>query len=407
MTLKNVTTPFFISVFLPGVLTVTLTSCASLHEKASSLTHNGIAEHTQGRAPTEAPELYRQAVDALESAKFSESLVSFDRFIQQNPASAWSQAATLNSGRALEGLKRWTEAAVRYRQVVNATAKAPRLQAMALYRLSMVHEALGDDTQVVADLSDLGERARFLPQEIAEGERPARLAAAYARVGNFDKAQALYQKAEVGIARLRQVSGQRTPEWLPRTLFLMGETSRSKLSWTDFETFIRPFARGQVYLLQAAELGQAPYADRAADELISIYNDLVTSIEGAPVPPGDPILARRALQKTQWLRAGLLIECLADLRARALPESSNVPQVIRIQTELAKIDQKIASLLEQRPAGEGLTAAALLRRQKRELKTDVSSDSLEQQFLKSSRESPPTDAFVPPAPIKAVEDPNL
>jgi tetratricopeptide (TPR) repeat protein len=403
VTLKNAKTvlivPFFLNAFLAGALL----GCSSLHKAATSVVHfaihDGVAEHTQGPAPTDAPELYREGVASLAAANFEEALKSFDRFIQQNPASPWSQAAGLNSGRALEGLKNWQEAAHRYQQVVTATAKAPRLQAMALYRLSNVHEALGDDTQVVADLNDLVSRTRFLPQEIAEGEMPARLAAAYARAGNFEKAQSFYQKAEVGLARLRQASGDTVPEWLPRTLFLMGETSHSQLSWADFETFLRPLTRSQIYLLQAAELGESPYSDRAALELISVYNDLFSTIESAPVSMGDPLLAKRALQHKQWERAALLIECLTDLRARALPEYAHVPQVEKIQAALNSIDQKIAALLEERPAGEGLTAAAIARRQARILKTEASDDSLERQFLKSSREVKQGHAFVPsPAP---------
>ncbi len=95
---------------------------------------------------------------------------------------------------------------------------------------------------------------------------------------------------------------------------------------------------------------------------------------------------------------------------------------------------RISALLEQRPAGEGLTAAAIARRQARSLKTEASSDSLEQLFLKSSRDVKQGDAFVPsplasPQPstnsppgadstagaepiratpqMKSVEDPNL
>jgi len=375
------------------LFSILIASCA--HHAFES----GLAEHTQGRAPTQAPELYKQAVDELELAKYDDSLRDFDRFVQQNPANRYTQAAILNSGRALEGLKDWGDAAKRYRQVVSSTARAPRLQAMALYRLSYVNEALGDDPLVIADLTDLQSRKSDLPQEIAEGEMPARLAAAYARIGNFEKAQKYYEQAEVGIARLRK---NETPTWLPRTLFLMGETSRSKLSWNDFETFIRPLARSQVYLVQAAELGQSPWSDKAADELIEIYNDMINTIETAQ--PAEDVLARRALQQKQWSCIGLVMECLSDLRARMLPENANVPQVRMINDELKAIDKKLAKILEERPAGEGLTPSAIARRKARVIKTEVSSDTLEQAFLKSSREVKP--ARVPsPAAKSDVSNP--
>lgn len=372
------------------LFSILLAACA---HKVPQATESGIAEHTQGRAPSQAPALYKQAVDELELAKYDDALRDFDRFLQQNPADRYTQAAILNSGRALEGMKSWGDAAKRYRQAVAGTARAPRLQAMALYRLSYVDEALGDDPQVVADLTDLQSRKRDLPQEIAEGEMPARLAAAYARVGNFEKAQQFYQQAEVGIARLRK---NETPAWLPRTLFLMGETSRSKLSWNDFETFIRPLARSQVYLVQAAELGQSPWSDKAAEELIEIYNDMISTIETAQ--PAQDLLARRALQQKQWSRVGLVMECLRDLRARMLPENAEVAQVKKINDDLKTIDAKLAKILEERPAGEGLTPSAIARRKAHAVKTEVDSDTLEQAFLKSSREVKP--ALVPPPAAK-------
>jgi tetratricopeptide (TPR) repeat protein len=415
----------FVAIF---ALVPALSACVSHHATPPPVT-NPANIGTPTDAPAEAPALYREGVELLEQNKFDESLQKLNRFIQQNPASPWYQAANFNSARALEGLKSWSDAGALYHQVVNATANAPKLQALALYRLSYIHEALADDPQVVADLTDLQPRRRYLPQEVAEGELPARLAAAYARVGSFEKAQQYYQRAEIGLARLRQKSKD-LPEWLPHTLFLMGETSHSQLSWADFETYIRPLARSQVYLMQAAELNQAPWSEKAADELLQVYNDLVQTIQTATPSSGDPILAKRELQRRQWDRVALVIECLTDLRARAIAENADVPEVAKINSGLKKIDRQLSKLLDERPAGEGLTAAAIAKRKARIMKIDAANDSLEQQFLKSSREV--KQALVPtetpksevttetplpnadaqpiravPLPEKGNEDPNL
>jgi tetratricopeptide (TPR) repeat protein len=396
-----------VSVLCLGVMTLASHSCSSLHRAATSLVRPGeMVEHITGASPKEAPDLYKKAVSDLEVQNFSAALEGFDTFIRQNPASAWTQAATLNSGRALEGLLRWQEAANRYRLVVQSTAKAPKLQAMALYRLSFCHEALGDDTQVVVSLNDLLQRSNSLPREVATAELPARLAGAYARVGNFDRAQEFYRRAEAGISRLRQEAGGKLPEWLPRTLFLMGETSRRQLSWADFETSIRPLARGQVFLLQAAELGQSPWSDRAADDLIAVYKDLFNTIEQAPIPPGDALLAKRALQKKQWTRIGLLIDLMAELRARALPEAKASAQSQKIQTYLNQLDKRIQLFLTERPAGEGLTEEGQLRKKNQgTLKVIPDDNSLEQSFIKKSREAPSSSAQVPaPAPTPTSQD---
>ncbi|RYZ69698.1 MAG: tetratricopeptide repeat protein, partial [Proteobacteria bacterium] len=215
MSLRTVSNVLLLAVFCSSGF-----SCSSLHRAATSLVRPGqIVEHAAGSAPKEAPDLYRSGVASLEAQKYDEAIQSFDTFLLQNPTSAWTQAAMLNTGRAFEGSKKWPEAAAKYRSVVQATGRAPKLRAMALYRLSFCSEAIGDDTQVVVTLNDLLSRTAYLPREVGSAELPARLAGAYARVGNFDQAQVYYRKAEVGISRLKQESGGKNPEWLAQTLF--------------------------------------------------------------------------------------------------------------------------------------------------------------------------------------------
>ena len=297
-----------------------LASCSTMKsgvDKFARAFH--IIEHVEVKeVPVNAPPEYRQALQSLAAGQFEQASQQLDAFLKANPASPWTQAATLNSGRALEGLEEWSDASERYHSVVRATPEAKKLQAMALYRLSVCEEALGDDQQVVAVLNDLLPRSSELPPETAAAELPARLASAYARVGIFDRALDFYRKAENGIAKLRQAAGDKVPEWLPRTLFDMGAMSRHKPAWDEFEISLRPLARGQVYLLQAAELQVEPWATQAADEIIATYNSLWNVVaSAAPERGGDPVLAKRALQLRQWDRAILLLDNLAELRARA------------------------------------------------------------------------------------------
>ncbi len=385
--------PILINV-ITVVVTVAFVSGCSLMRKSTDqlLQKLQLVEHVDVKPPPkEAPADYKKAMELLEDSKFQEAHDAFDAFVKAQPVSPYSQAALLNTGRALEGLGRPTEASEKYRAVIRGTTNARRLQAMALYRLSFCHEALGDDQQVVASLHDLLARVNELPPEMANAELPARLATAYARVGNFDRALDFYRQAESGIARLRQESGDDVPEWLPRTLFFMGELSRRQPSWLDFEASLRPLARGQVYLLQAAELSAAPWSERAADELVTTYASLWNSIATASAQAGgDPLIARRALQVKQWERAILLLDTLAELRARVLPadsanRSEHAKKVLNAADEL---ENKISLLLLERPAGEGLTREALLRKQSVRGKVVEPSDSLERRFIEKVREVP-------------------
>lgn len=379
-----------------GLLVVSLffsSGCSLLRKSANKIAKSlHIVEHTELKpAPKEAPASYKAAMVLLEDSKFADAFEAFDAFVKAEPASPYTQAALLNEGRALEGLGRWTEAAEKYRAVVRATANARKLQAMALYRTSFCHEALGDDQKVVATLNDLLSRAEELPPEMARAELPARLATAYARVGNFDRAIDFYRSAENGIAKLRQEAGDEVPEWLPRTLFFMGELSRRAPNWSEFETSLRPLARGQVYLLQAAELSSAPWSDKAAEELITTYNGLWSAITSAPLPSeGDPVIATRALQAKQWERAILLLDVMAELRARMLPKEAGKQSAAAksIVKALAELENNISVLLLERPAGEGLTREALARRQGIRGRVVSPSDALEKKFIETSREVP-------------------
>lgn len=416
---------------------IALSGCTSLHRTAAQLVSDvgGPAfDHASGKVPKEAPQEYQDAVEQLEVGNFQASLDALDAFLRQNPTSPWTQAATLNAGRALEGLERWQEASEKYRAVVqatNASRVAPKLQAMALYRLSLCNEALGDDTQIVATLNDLLSRTQFLPSEIADAELPAKLAGAYARVGNFERAQEFYRRAEAGLSRLKQNSSDGArPTWLAPTLYTMGESSRLKVSWEDFESSLRPLARGQVYLLQAAELSEEPWSEKAADELIRVYDSLFEVIFSAALPPADdPVAAKRKLQMQQVSRIGVVIDLMAELRARFLPGAQSSAQAQKIQKHLRALDKRIQSVLLERPAGEGLTKESRDRLRLRPALSVVApgDQTLEQQFINDSREATPKDAQVPapqptpqpvseprpetPAPIRlnspSNEDPNL
>jgi tetratricopeptide (TPR) repeat protein len=405
---------FFKFVASSFVLASYLVSCtslnSSLHNTAAQIGKKlNIVDDASVRPPPEAPDRYRTAVSLLNEEKFEQALNALDTFLQADPTSSWTQAATLNSGRALEGLARWTEASDRYRAVVASTKDAPKLQAMALYRLSFCYEALGDEQSVVATLHDLLSRAKFLPSEVSGAELPARLAGAYARVGNFDEAVDYYKRAESGILRLRkeshQTGGKDLPEWLPRTLYYMGSMALQQLSWDNFETALRPLARSQVYLLEAAELGVEPWSLRAAKDLMGTYNELWKAIEDAPVQASDPLYTLRATQEKQWDRAILLLDSVGELKARELPgalfKTDLGEQARQIATFLTELDHRAQKLLAERPIGEGLTRESIERREGIRGQVVAPDDSLERRFLRDAKTYKPTS--LPPKG----GDPNL
>lgn len=383
-------------------------SCGTLRKSTSKVARAlGITQDIYDVPLPGAPEEYKRALALLQDRRFEEALAILEEFIREEPASHYAQAAALNAGRALEGLGRWTEAGERYRSVAVACDRiAPKLQSMALYRLSFCHEALADDPATVAVLRDLLGRVTQLPDEIGRAELPARIAAAYARVGNFEEAIKYYANAESGIIQLKRRHGSDVPQWLPRTLYFMGSMSVRRVTWDDFETALRPLGRGQSYLLQSAELGMSPWSDRAAQDLMTTYQGLWNTLQAAPFPPSsDPIVSRRQVQERQWDRASLVLEKLTELRARFFKDPSE--QSKGIASFSADLEKEIRKLLEQRPAGEGLTPESMNRRRRLRGQVIAPDNSLERRYLESTKPTLPAtqlpDKTVSPPP----QDPNL
>jgi len=405
------------------LLIMTFGGCTSLKQGVVSMAaKTGIVEHVTTQAPAEAPQEYRRALLQMQEGKFQEAYDILSVYVQQNPTAAYTQSSELNMGRALEGLGRFSDAVTQYRKVAIATATvAPKLQAMALYRLSFCDEALGDDQQTVAVLHDLEGRAKFMSPEIVRAELPARLAAAYARVGNFSRAIEEYKKAENGINQLKRASQAQggVPEWLPKTLYFMGSLAARHVGWTDFETALRPLARGQSYSLDASDLAIDPWSERASKDLISTYQDLWNAIQSAPLLSGaDPLLEQRAVQEAKWTRATLLLESIKNLRVHKAPIATQTPQSQRIFDYLTILEGEISHILDERPAGEGLTPEAVARIRAIHGHVISPDNSLEEKFLESAKEKMPLQKSVDLPAKKATtapknselqshEDPNL
>ncbi len=350
-------------------------------------------QHVQDPAPqaaANAPDVYKQAMHHLEQEKFADAFASFEEFLSRNPASPYTQVAVFNSARALEGLNRWNEAVERYRSVMKNTDRAPFLQALAIYRISFCHEALGNDSQTVAALVDAQRRSTDLPEEIAVAELPARLAAAYARVGAVDEAIRFYNRAESGVSRLRSRGGKGSdlPEWLPRTLYFMGRMSLRQISWEAFEITLRPVGKAQLYLLQAAELEYGTWSEKATKELIQVYESVWSVLQNIPAADSEEgILQRREAQKRQLELAALTMNSLRELRAARSPTTKDGSEHVKaIFAFVDRLEENISQLIEEPPAGSGLTPEAKARRERVRGKVVDPTESLEQAYVKARQE---------------------
>lgn len=331
-----------------------LTACSSIGKV--------IDQPHQISAPSSSPQ-YNQALKKIEQGKYSEGRADLENFLQAVPVSSYTQVANFNIAYSLELERQFKEAADKYREVIVSTMKsAPKLQAYALYRLSFCLEALGDDAQVVAVLEDVNQRKHLLNPEVATAELPSRQAAAYSRVGNVDRAQALYKEAETAVMGYRRQRSQaQQPEWLAKTLYHMGRTNLREANWENFEVVVRPLEKTQQFLLEAAELNHDHWSKKASEDLAAMYKNLWSVIQNPPpITSDDDVLQARTIQQRQWEMTFQMVDLLSDLNRHRLADQ-NSTYVQSLYNETEKVDREIKRLLAQQKVGSDLTPAARKR----------------------------------------------
>ncbi|MBN8540552.1 MAG: hypothetical protein J0L82_09215 [Deltaproteobacteria bacterium] len=317
-----------------------------------------------------APAAYREAFAKLEKQDYEGGLKGFSDFLRTQPTTNWTLAAQFNQARCHEALDQLKPALDIYQAVAEKGRRVPRLQGLSLLRVGVILDALGEDDRSLAALKDAERRTKSLPEEIAQTELPARLAAAYARERNFSEAERYYNLAERQLARLRaQVAKGEQPEWLPRILYAMGHRPLGEITWERFESALVPLERSQIYLLQSAELGIQPWAGLAADELLGSYSALRKSIDAVPVPAAaEIVIAAREQQRERWKRLVRLSDSIIQLRSLFVGE---IEKQATAESPLRKIvdfaesfeENMQSTLMLERPVGEGETPDSLHRKE--------------------------------------------
>ena len=182
-----------------------------------------------------------------------------------------------NSGVAYEGMGECKKASERYRQVARSSAtKFKRIEGEALFRLSLAYECMGQDAKTVTALIDAKRRGKDLSFETVNAEIPARMAAAYARLGSRAKAMEYFNLASQGLkATVARGAGHVHKDLLARTLFLMGKLSPTQRSASvDPGSYLQSLSMQQAYLLQAMEFNKAPWSGKAEDDLKTGYRNI-------------------------------------------------------------------------------------------------------------------------------------
>ena len=365
------------------ILIILFAGCASIHKSIELL-----QDPSSRVVVPQTPPLYIRATTNLEHEKFNEAKAEYEQFLIEQPTTPYTQVANFNLGRALLGLDLISEATEKFRFVAaQTTGHAPQLQAQALYELSFCYEASGDKVNALASLLDSLQRKQYFSKEMAEAEIPARLAGAYAITGNFETAQIYYSQAENGIRQLKRENQNRNvPDWLPRTLYYMGDVSLRKISFGDVANILKPLSKAQLYLLEAAELGKSSWSQKASSELTKTYASTFEVI-AKPRESSDLAVARESQEK-QWSLAQEFFKVLDEMKTYERPDVESQNTLTKdIFKSVNDTKSKLNNLLNEPRIGQ-----------------DITDDSRTRQIMrKHTKVAPPKTA----KPAPSAEDPNL
>lgn len=281
--------------------------------------------------------VFEQGVKALEKEQYSEAARIFDRLLVAKPATEHDLAISYNSAAAYDGMGNCAKAAERYREVVRGSAgKFSSLESAAYFRLSLMYECLGQDIKAITALLDARKRKGSLSFATLNAEIPARLAAAYARLGNQKKALEYFALANKGLKRIvSEESGKRQQEILGQSLFLMGQLSPSqRRAEGDPILFLQSLSMQQPHLLQAAEVKHSVWSQKALADLGLAYSNLWKMVPTDPAKRNEFYV--RSLQVTRELKRIRMPNEPPDVEVffNTLDETER-----RLNTELAKIDE--------------------------------------------------------------------
>lgn len=223
--------------------------------------------------------------------------------------------------------------------------------------MSTAYECLGDDRKSIAAMLDARKRSANMNPDVAQAELPARLAAAYARVGERAKATQFFREALNGLKKTLANSGTTTQiqqRFAARTLYAMGQlTARQRGPDVDPSTFLRSLSIQQPYLLQSAEQAIRPESQRAAEDLIFAYESIQR------LTPSDPVKARAFLE--------LALKDIAELKRIRMPGKGPLVDEVydRIDVQESRVRQLLMAQAEMTPLTDAAKRREGLRREGR------------------------------------------
>ncbi len=321
--------------------------------KENGSPHGGKVNH-QAFLPGEAAlQKFQKGLKHMDKEEYKKAVKAFRSLLAKHPDSQLELLALYNVGSAYEGLAKCKTAARYFKKAVQVSRRKElsKIEVQSLLRLSYAYECLRKDERVVTSLMGALQKVEFFPKEVGKAEIPARLGAAYLRLGNKKMARHFFSKAEEGLRSLRnkKTDPYKQKELFAKTLFLMGKVNQRAL----FFQGRRPSKRSvgaldhqQLYLLRAVEFDSKIWSNRALHHLIEVYDGLW---EEANKKPSEN-LSQQQIRKhliVQTKMVQRVLSCLQNLKKGRIWEIGKSPWVTNLFTILGQHERKFVAYLKQ------------------------------------------------------------
>jgi len=312
---------------------------------------------------------FNEAVLLLDREEYKASIKKFNYLLKQHPTTSMQFFILFNMGVAYEGMGHCGSAANRYRKIVsNQKGTNEALKARSLLRLSYTYECLKKDTLVVATLHDAIKKEKHLSKEVALAEIPARLAAAYSRLGNSVEAKRYFKKAQQGLKVINRTTRNKTEkkDLLAKTYYFMGDLRTVEIKGIDDTRFVEHLKSLQTYLLRSVELNVPKWSTLSANQILDAYDSIVGEILKHHKSTS---LAKNSAKKQSELSANeelslRALQSIDSLISNRFPDDKEAKVVSLLFTKVQERKRKIEISLASLGHRTTLTQEALRRKRR-------------------------------------------
>jgi tetratricopeptide (TPR) repeat protein len=234
--------------------------------------------------------LFEQAGQDLEAERFAEAAAAYDRLVAEFPRSRFTAAALYNAGLAYEGLRRWDDAAERYRRRAEAGGKEGDMQD-ALHRMGACLAEAGrwaESLQVWERL--LGRKDLSLSDQI---EAMSRKGLAQLELSDLEGAERTFRQTLTHFKDNETVERLDTDYYVAMSQFYLGRVShlymrrlplRLQHLEADVEAKARMFLTAQARYIDTVRVKNPVWATAAGYQIGALYRELYDLLITAPLP---------------------------------------------------------------------------------------------------------------------------